>query len=257
MESKITNNKKWKTSIANSTDKQTLVRGYPLEDLIQNLNFTQAIYLILKGELPTKQEEQMLNAIFVAAIDHGIASPSSQVARIVFSGGNSLNTAVGAGILTLGDSHGGAIEQCAKLLQENKDKPAKEIVAEILQQKKVLPGLGHKIYKDEDPRTIQLFSIAKKLRLYGNYCKLTEEIQKEIEKQKGKKLCINIDGAIAAIMSEMQFDWRLGKGLFIIPRTAGLVAHAHEEWCREKPFRRLEENEYSYDGKEERRLPQK
>ena len=109
MESKITNNKKWKTSIANSTDKQTLVRGYPLEDLIQNLNFTQAIYLILKGELPTKQEEQMLNAIFVAAIDHGIASPSSQVARIVFSGGNSLNTAVGAGILTLGDSHGGAI----------------------------------------------------------------------------------------------------------------------------------------------------
>lgn len=255
MEKTTTQEKKWRTSIANSTDKQTLVRGYPLEDLIQNLTFTQAIYLVLKGELPTKQEEKMLNALFVAAIDHGIAAPSAQATRIVFSGGNSLNTAIGAGILTLGDSHGGAIEQCARLLQENKNKPARKIVAEIIQQKKVLPGLGHKIYKDEDPRAMQLFSIAKKLKMHGTYCKLIEDMQKELGKQKGKELCINIDGAIAAIMSEMQFDWKLGKGLFIIPRTVGLVAHTHEEWCREKPFRRLDEDEYCYDGKDERRLP--
>ncbi len=246
--------KKWKTAIAHANEKETLIRGYPLEEMIETLSFTQAIYLVLKGELPSKNEEQMLNAIFVAAIEHSIAVPSAQAARIVFSGGNSLNTAVGSGIMALGDSHGGAIEQCAKLLQENKNKSAAEIVEEILKQKKVLPGFGHKVYKEEDPRAAKLFSIAKKLNIYGDFCKRTEEIQTEIEKQKGKKLCINIDGAIAAIMSEMNFNWKLGKGLFIIPRTAGLVAHVHEEWEREKPFRRLDEHEHSYDGKEKRKL---
>lgn len=63
-----------------------------------------------------------------------------------------------------------------------------------------------------------------------------------------------MDGCIAAIISDMGFDWRLGKGFFIIPRTAGIVAHVHEEWVNEKPFRRLEEDEYEYLGGKGKKL---
>ena len=105
----------WKTGVAGQIDGTTVVRGYPLDDLIGNISFPETIYLVLKGELPSKPEAKMMNAMLTACIDHGIAPPSVVAARTVFSGGNSLNSAVAAGALTLGDFHGGAIEQCMKL----------------------------------------------------------------------------------------------------------------------------------------------
>ena len=59
---------------------------------------------------------------------------------------------------------------------------------------------------------------------------------------------INVDGAIAGVVSDMGFDYRLGKGFFIIGRVVGLVAHIFEEIVREKPFRRIAEEEIEYDG---------
>ena len=236
----------WKTSISKSEQGETLIRGYELEEMIEKLSFTQAIYLTLKGELPSEQEVKMLNAMLVSCIDHGINPPSVIAARAVASGGNSFNSAVAAGVSTLGNYHGGAIDACAEVLFKKKD--AAEIVSESLANKQRLPGFGHKIYSI-DPRTQKLFSLAKELGLYGDYCKLAEEIESELEKQKGKKLCLNIDGAIAALMLEMEFPPSLGKAFFIIPRTVGLCAHVNEELTEEKPVRRLDESKYNGPGK--------
>ena len=90
--------------------------------------------------------------------------------------------------------------------------------------------------------------MAKKLGFYGKSCELVLEMEKQIEIQKGRKLILNVDGALAAILTEMGFDWRLSKAFFIIPRTAGLCAHAYEELTTEPPFRRLDDNEYEYTG---------
>ena len=78
--------------------------------------------MILKGKLPNEKEVKMLDAIFVSSIDHGMGPPSILSARTAASAGNSLNAAVAAGILSIGDHHGGAIENSAKLFQENKEK---------------------------------------------------------------------------------------------------------------------------------------
>lgn len=83
---------------------------------------------------------------------------------------------------------------------------------------------------------------------------LSNAIEKELEKQTGKNLPINVDGAIAAISSDMGFDWRLGKGFFLIGRVAGLTAHVYEEQTREKPMRKMFTVECEYDGPEERDL---
>ncbi|MBI4896387.1 MAG: citryl-CoA lyase [Candidatus Aenigmarchaeota archaeon] len=241
--------KSWKTKIADSDEKRTVVRGYTLEDLIDHLSFSEMVYLVLKGTMPTKQQARVMDAMLVASAEHGIATPSVMAARTVFSGGNSFNAAVAAGVATLGEYHGGAIEQAAKILQEQLHTDPAQLVKTMRDQKKRMPGYGHKIYTI-DSRAQKLFSIAKEQGIYGAHCKFAEQIEQELEKLMGKKLCINIDGCIAAIISDMEFDWRMGKAFFIIPRTLGLCAHVYEEATTEKPFRRLDSSEYDYMGEE-------
>lgn len=254
-----TEEKAWKTAITQKKDGKTYIRGYELMELAKKLNFTQAIFLILKGEIPTDKEEKMFNAIFVSTIDHGISPPSIMAARSVASGGTPMSTAVAAGVMTFGEAHGGAIEKCAKLLQEtitksdDIEKQAAKIVEKARFNRERISGFGHRVYTI-DPRTVTMLEIAKELGFYGKHVELAKKIESDLERAVGKKLCLNVDGCIAAIISEMGFDWRAGKGFFIIGRTPGLVAHVFEELTTEKPFRRLKDEETEYTGVKPREL---
>lgn len=243
----------WKTAITDVSGGQIRVRGYDIADMMEHLSFADAVYLILKGELPNDQQRRMMEAMLVSSIDHGPTPPSNLAARTVFSGGNSLNAAVAAGVITIGDSHGGAIEQCARILQDwaaregsPKDLAAR-LVAELKEKNKRMPGYGHRVHK-RDPRTVKLLEITERIGYKGRIIELAVAIQDELERTSGKDLPLNVDGAIAAIISEMGFDWKLGKGFFIISRVPGLIAHVYEEWTREKTMRKLGPPAYEYDG---------
>lgn len=240
--------KEWTTKISGEVDGETVIRGYQLTDLISSLNFTQALFLVLKGELPTETEEKMINAILVASIDHGIGAPSTTAARISASVGNDLHTALAAGILSTGKFHGGAVEGAAKVFQNNIDsKNAKEVVALFEEKGKRIPGFGHKLY-EVDPRTEALIKLAKKVSFPTKFIDYALEIQKELENKKGKKLPLNIDGIAAAVISEMGFPYQVANAFFLIPRVVGLSAHIAEEQSEEKPVRRLDEDEIEYLG---------
>lgn len=245
--------KKWKTSIAGIIDGEAHIHGYKVTDLIDKVGFTDAIWLELKGELPTDKERAMLDSILISTIDNGMGPPSITNARNSASAGNPMQSAVAAGVLGVGDAHGGAIEECARLLQMGMS--AEKLVEKVLGSGDRIPGYGHKVYKNGDPRAIQIFEKAKELGLYGEHCELAKAVEAGLEKRKGKRIVINVDGAIAAVVSDMGFDYRLGKGFFIIGRVVGLVAHIFEEWVREKPFRRVPEEEIEYDGISPRKLP--
>jgi citrate synthase len=184
----------------------------------------------------------------------------------VASGGVPLPTAVAAGILSIGDSHGGAIEKGAKFfqdgikrMQENKlnfTEIAEILVKESKDKNSRILGFGHRIHTS-DPRAKRLFYIAEKMNITGNHISLSKEIEKYLEKSVGKKLPINVDGAIAAIISDMGFDWRLGKGFFLIGRAAGLTAHVYEEQTEFKPMRKLFDIDCEYNGPKERDLLKK
>jgi citryl-CoA lyase len=169
----------------------------------------------------------------------------------VQSTGNPLNAAVASGVLALGDYHGGAIEAAMRLLLELEEREIApdELVEEALKAKRLLPGFGHKLYKKQDPRAKQLVLLCTKLGYDAHHLANAIEIEYAIEEQKGKRLVLNIDGAIAALLLEMGFSPEMGKGFFIIARTPGLVAHAVEERQREKPVRRIPEEQITYDGK--------
>jgi len=123
---------------------------------------------------------------------------------------------------------------------------AKEFVSKILSDKQVFYGFGHKVYKDKDPRAKQLIELCDKVGLKSKYLDLVSEIEKEIEVQKGKKIVLNIDGAI---LLEMGFSPRHGKAVFVIGRTPGLAAQVVEELENEEPVRRVDEKDIQYHGK--------
>ncbi len=243
--------KKWKTSISGIVDGEVHIHGYKITDLIDKVSFTDAIWLELKGELPTDNEQAMLDAILISTIDNGLGPPSINNARNSASAGNPMQASVAAGILGVGEFHGGAIEECARLLQMGLT--AEKLVEKVISSGERIPGFGHKIYT-EDPRARQIFAKAKKLGFYGEYCDLVVSVEKVLQEKKGKKIPINVDGAIAAVVSDMGFDYRLGKGFFIIGRVVGLVAHIFEELMREKPYRRIPDEEIEYDGIPPRKL---
>ncbi|MDI6839495.1 MAG: citryl-CoA lyase [bacterium] len=248
----------WKTGITKVEPNHIVTRGYRQEDLIGNIPFSHIVFLLLKGKLPDEREGKMIDAIFVSSIDHGVTPPTTLSARMVASAGVPLPTAVAAGILAVGDVHGGAIESCAKILQKWSNTGAPEAVApkvltELSEVGERMPGIGHRIHT-EDPRTKRLFELADELKIAGPNVALMKTIEVEINKDAKRKLPINVDGAIGAIISDMGFDWRLGKAFFLLGRVAGLVAHVYEEQTREKPMREISPKEAEYDGPWERNI---
>jgi citryl-CoA lyase len=208
--------------------------------LIGDSSFVQSIFLLLRGKKATKAEGALLDATFVACLDNGIEAPSIYIPRVVLSTGNSMNAALAAGVLSIGDAHGGAAEKATEVFS-SKESPEK-IVRSYASLKKNIPGFGHKIYKNADPRVVEIFKIAKKSGLI-KYFNKAYKIEKELAKAKGKKIPLNIDGALACVMLELGFDPKLGKAFFIIPRMVGMAAHLLEEDRQNNSYYRLEESD--------------
>lgn len=251
----------WQTRISKVEPDHIVTRGYRQEELIGKIPFSSVFYLLIKGKLPDKTEAKMIDAIITSSIDHSITPPSTHASRVVASAGVPLPTAVAAGILAIGDIHGGAIEDCARILQDwikkknteswDFETTAQNLLRKLEDKGKRMPGFGHRIHKD-DPRTRRLFELADKLGISSDHKKLSLVIKSELGKK--KNLPINVDGAIAAIISDMGFDWKLGKAFFLIGRCAGLIAHVYEEMTSQKPMRAMCSQEVEYDGPWEREL---
>jgi len=242
----------WKTSLSSVQPNKILIRGYRVQDLMAHCSFGDIIYLTFKGDLPTGNEGRMIEMIVVSSTDHSLLAPSIDATRFVASGGVPLQASVAAGVISLGDHHGGAIEQCARLLQDSvkSGATAAEIVSDFRLRRQRIPGFGHP-WHDQDPRTVTLLAKAKEWKISEDHLALTESIAAEL------KLPANIDGVISGIISDMGIPWQYGRAFFIVPRVVGLAAHAVEETSRERPFRVIDINDVAYDGPPERDLPER
>ncbi|MEK7624031.1 MAG: citryl-CoA lyase [Patescibacteria group bacterium] len=237
---------KFKTSITNLNNGEEIIRGHKLEELMQKKSFAEAIYLILKGELPDEKETKMFNAILTSAIDHGPGTASALTARVVASAKNSVNTAVAAGILAMGESHGGATGDAGKFFQENINTLDIASLVKDLKEKKIrIPGYGHATLT-HDHRSDTLFAIAKETGMYGKHSAFAEAVFEQLKLVSSKPLPLNVDGSMAAILSDMGFPWDVMKGIFIIARVPGLVVHVYEEMKGDAGLRRLPEEDIEY-----------
>jgi citrate synthase len=236
----------WRTAIATSDDTHIWIHGYDVTDLMTRADFTDTIFLLHRGRLPNYGEKQILNAILIAVADHGAGAPSCAAARLAASGNRqSPSAAVAAGVLAIGDEHGGAGSACMELITEGVElsqrdsisieEAARRVTADAVANKKRLPGLGHRVHST-DPRKAVLFKLAGDTGIAGKGIAFMEALEAEAS-AKIKPLPMNIDGALAAVLYDLGFPPLFGKLIFIIGRVAGITAEVAEEYTREKAMR--------------------
>jgi citrate synthase len=246
----------WKTSISQVLPNQILVRGYPIEELATRRSFGDVVHLLLTGELPSGTQGQLIEMILIVCCEHSLASPSVDAVRFVASSGVPLQTAVAAGVSAIGDVHGGAIEPCAQLLKRAvaQSMSPNAIYAELKSQTARLPGFGHPVHT-RDPRAAVLLETAESMNLASAHTRFAKGLEEASAKSIGKHLPMNVDGAIAALICDMNIDPALGKAFFIIGRAPGYVAHAYEQMTRERPFKAAAPDEITYTGPSQRPVP--
>lgn len=214
-----------------------LIHGNDLTDLMRNMNFTQAVYYTWTGRYPSEQEEAMMNACLTAVIDHGPEALTAKTARSAASGGAEMHAAIAAGILAAGKHHGTTpLQKSSIMIQEaiEKNLSATEVVKAYLESGERMPGFGHRVYKDADPRTQVLLQKAEEAGFMNEHVKLALELERELESQKGKKLVLNVDGMIGALLPGLGISVEQAPGMFLMGRLAGLVMHVSEQQ-KEKP----------------------
>jgi citrate synthase len=196
-------------------------------EVSQTKTFTEMIFEMLSEREPKPEETKLLDLILNLSIDHGPDAPSTSATIAAANEGKEFGESVGLGVAEINERHGGAIEPLMELLYETKEgkSDAKGIVERFLAEDKRLPGFGHRIYKDTDPRAQLIMEKAKEAGLDPQFFQTLEDLREEINSQAGKSLPINIDGAIAGVLCGFGWESKLGKAVFIIARVPGLCAH--------------------------------
>ena len=206
-----------------------------LSDLVGKSSFTECVFLGITGKMPTPQQTKVLDACLVILIDHGI-TPSALVARLVAdSVPTDVQVPIAAGLLMVGNKFMGTIAGCGALLADGiksgrpPEQWAAETVADHIKRGRRMPGFGHPAYFPDDPRTVRLFEVAKEAGVKGDYIRLVKLLEQEIEKQGKRRVPLNATGAIGALMCEIGIPVAAMRGVAVISRSAGLLAHAIEE----------------------------
>lgn len=235
------------TRISRVTKDREIVRGHDLISLIGTRSFVEVAWLLLRESWPTKEEAAMMDAILVAAIDHGSAPVSSITARCVASSGNEPHVALAAGLLAQGTLHGGAIEAAARYFLAHAETEADAVVAKAQASSERIAGYGHKLL-EKDRRSEALFLLAKRLGTFRTYAAFAERLESALNANREKSLPLNIDGAMAAVLLDMGFKPETMRGIFAIARLPGLLAQIVEERATVRGPRRLDDDEIIYEG---------
>ena len=221
------------------------------------------IFRAVTGRKPTIEEAEVFRSIFVACVDHTPAVPSSLAAITSYSGGVLLKTALAAGITAMGETHAGAGEGAAHAFQVEVEKaPPGSSIEEKARwlvdsytgkfggPKRRIPGYGHRYYSlyGADPRAQAVLDITARNGYGGSHIALAKAVEKILQEEKAPGLCLNVDGAIGAVISEMGIPPSAGKALFIIPRSAGILGQLLEQ--KAGAFFRLDNQSITYVGPE-------
>ncbi|ATX67550.1 citryl-CoA lyase [Roseinatronobacter bogoriensis] len=258
----------WRTDIVNVEDGNIRYRGYAIEDLIGNVSLVETIWLLLRGELPDPKQARLLEATMVASVNAGPMSPSCAIAAMAITCGVGLNNAIASGINALGDTHGGAGQQVMERLLLIRDSDGTDMHAKVathLEQffeegGRFLPGFGHRFHS-VDPRAQRLLELIDEATadgvVQGEYAKMVRAMEAELTRRKGRNIPVNVDGAFAAVLAELGFAAPLARGIFVLARAAGLLAHAVESQTEGRRIKGPVPDDimYTYSGHAPRALP--
>jgi citrate synthase len=228
-----------RTAVGHADAERVTLRGHDLAgELVGRVSFTEAALLAVTGERPEPGAVRVADAVLVTFIDHGL-QPSALAARLTYHvAPEAVQGAVAAGLLGVGSRVLGTMEQTARLLVRIADETADgtsddaavaRAVRDELDAGRRVPGIGHALHRDGDPRTRPLLAVAAEEGIAGTEIARLHAIADVTAKATGRSLPPNAAGAAAALLLGIGIPWWLHRGFSMISRSAGLVAHIGEE----------------------------
>lgn len=229
------------TEVGGAEPDSITVRGRDLAtELMGKVTFTELAFLLVQGREPTPQETALLDAVLVSLAEHGL-TPTVLAARLTHTGApESLQGAVAAGLLGAGSVFLGVVEDTAVFLdavvaaagEGGLERAAADAVRARVDAGGRIPGLGHPVHKAGDPRTERIYAIAREQGLEGPHLRALELVAAAHREATGKALPVNGAGVAGAALADLGFPARIVRGMALLARTAGLVAHLDEEMSR-------------------------
>jgi citrate synthase len=233
------------TGIGKAEADAIIIRGRDLSsDLMGKVTFTVLAYLLVQGRDPSPGETALLDAVLVSLADHGL-TPTALAARLTLTGApESLQGAVAAGLLGAGTVFLGVVEDTAAFLEPvvasagpDADEERLAVAARAAVEARRaeggrIPGLGHPVHKEVDPRTPRMYEIAEEHGVLGPHLRALRMVADVHQELTGRALPINGAGVGGAALADLGFSSRIVRGFALLARTAGLVAHLEEEMER-------------------------
>lgn len=251
-----------RTALCHAEADRIEIRGRDLAgDLMGRLTFTDYFFFLLTGREPRPDQRYFLDLLLVAIAEHGL-TPTAIAARMTYDAApDCLQGAVAAGILGAGSVVLGTAELCARVLAEAAarvaageaaDAVAEDIAAAIRKRGDKMPGFGHPLHRPVDPRAARILALADERRIAGRHIDLARRFEPAVAKAWGRPLPMNVSMPIAACLLDLDFPPSMVKGIPILARTAGLLAHLAEEEVRPIGFLMAARGEdaVAYDGGE-------
>ncbi|MCX4723286.1 citrate/2-methylcitrate synthase [Streptomyces sp. NBC_01306] len=189
----------------------------------------------LTARTPDDSSLAVLEAALVLLIDHDLAA-STLAARVAASARAHPYAVVSAGLGALeGPLHGAASGLAHRMLAEVLERGgAAPVVADHLRAGRRVPGLGHRLYRGEDPRAATLFALLDRVPAAGPALAAARDVVTTTARH--TELHANVDLALAVLSVASGMRAEAGEAVFAVARTAGWIAHALEEYA-ERPLR--------------------
>jgi citrate synthase len=234
---------RYRTGLGASDADHIWLLGHDLAgDLLGRVTFGELAYWMVTKRRPTEGQRAMFEAVLVALADHGF-TPTAIAARVtLLSAPDSVQGAIAAGLLGGGSRFLGVTEDAATFLHGTLaaldtvptddpgwDDVARRVVADTKAAGRFVPGLGHPVHKQRDPRTPRLFELAREHEVYGSHLALFAAIGRVAEEVLGRHLPLNGAGVCGAVLADIDFPIGLARGAAILARCAGLLGQLAEE----------------------------
>lgn len=252
----------WTTRISRAERGRIWVRGYPIEELIEHLSATEAAFLLLRGELPDERETQLFDLALRCGMDQQLISSAACAARFTASAfPDSPVPALASGLLASG-SVTGSPQEPAEMLTEAvgwglaDEAAASRAIEAWLARRGAVPGLGHPMHKEAEPRAVTLRRIARERDGWRAHGRLLDAIEAELARRKGRRIPINLAGALGAVLTDLGFEPLAIGGIGALGYGMALLAHIVEEIREGVPLRIVPDALGAhYAGPAERHLP--
>jgi citrate synthase len=231
------------TALGASDPKTITLLGHDLAaDVMGTVGFGELAFWLATQERPTPGQVRVFEAVLAALADHGF-TPTAIAARLTYlSAPDAIQGAVAAGLLGGGSRYLGVTEDTGRFLADvlaSADTlPTDEAGWDALATQAVtarkaaggfVPGLGHPVHKEGDPRTPVIIRVAREESLYGPHLALFEAIGRVHPAILGRTLPLNGAGVSGAALADLGLPIELLRGAALLARCAGLLGHIAEE----------------------------